>query len=83
MVRAASFRPTMRSKKRPAAASRRLVRTFEYELRFLTGRPNRKRGAERWKTTPGWAPRKRHALTMRSNAEPVEKQVVLNLHTRG
>jgi hypothetical protein len=82
MVRAASFRPTMRSKT-AGGASRRLVRTFEYELRFLTGLPNRKRGAERWKTTPGWAPRKCHALTMRSNAEPVEKQVVLDLHTRG
>jgi hypothetical protein len=50
----------------------RLVRTFEYKFRFIAAALNRKRGAELWKATPGRAPRKRHTLKTRSNAEPVE-----------
>jgi hypothetical protein len=69
--------------KAAGGASRRLVRTFEYEVRFVTGPRNGKRGTKRRKTTPSRAPRKCHAFTMRSSAQPVEKLVVLNLHARG
>ena len=82
MVRASQLSTHDPIEKAAGATSRRLVRTFEYEHRFRTGGPNTQRATEGWKATPGGAPRKRQAFTLRSNGQPVVKDIVLNVHAR-